>query len=190
MTESFPAATVASADLSSGTAAVMLVRYGAIPEVARAFAEGADALRRGDRVVVSTHRGLQIATVLEQLSPSNNVEAQDAGSFPVVRALTADDKKTAERLAAECEREFDAWCERIRGWKLQLELIDLERTLDGSKLILYVLNSRGPDCTKLALYAAAGNLGIIEVQPVGADGLIQLETGGGCGSGGGGCHRE
>jgi hypothetical protein len=56
--------------------------------------------------------------------------------------------------------------------------------LEDDKLVLYVLNDRGPDCTKLALQAAAAGLGVIEVQPVGAEGLMTLETGNGCGSGG------
>jgi hypothetical protein len=75
---------------------------------------------------------------------------------------------------------------------LNLELVDLEWIIDPRKLVLYVLNERGPDCTKLALQAAAAGLGIIEVQPIDAQGLVQLESsGGGCGSGGcgsGGCH--
>jgi hypothetical protein len=58
--------------------------------------------------------------------------------------------------------------------------------LDRSKLVLYVLNDRGSDCTKLAIYAAAEGLAPVEVQPVNANGLVQLEpAGGGCGTGGG-----
>ncbi len=72
---------------------------------------------------------------------------------------------------------------RIDEWKLSLELIDLEWTLDKSKLILYVLNDRGPESTKLALQAAAAGWGTIEVQPVGPDGPISVSQGGGCGSG-------
>jgi hypothetical protein len=69
-------------------------------------------------------------------------------------------------------------------------LIDLEWTLDDAKQILYVLTSRGPDATNLALHAAAEGLGVIEVQPVAAEGLIPLPSeGGGCGSGGCGCHH-
>ena len=72
--------------------------------------------------------------------------------------------------------------------RLDLQLIDLEWTLDRTKLILYVLNERGPDCTKLALQAAAAGLGLVEVQPVDENGLVAVEPSGGCGSGGCGCH--
>jgi hypothetical protein len=78
---------------------------------------------------------------------------------------------------------FPEWITRITEWELMLELIDLEWTLDRQKLILYVLNDRGPDCTKLALQAAAAGLGTIEVQPVTAEGLVTPPAStGGCGS--------
>ena len=66
---------------------------------------------------------------------------------------------------------------------------DLEWTLDRQKLVLYVLGGRGPDTTRLALQAAAAGLSVIEVQPVSAEGVVPLPAaGGGCGSGGCGCH--
>ena len=67
---------------------------------------------------------------------------------------------------------------------VDVQLVDLEWTLDRGKLILYVLNERGPECTKLAIQAAAAGFGLIEVQPVSKDGLVDLPKGGGCGSGG------
>ena len=88
----------------------------------------------------------------------------------VLRAAAAEDERTAARLKGECERRVPHLAGRIDEWKLRLELIDLEWTLDKSKLILYVLNERGPECTKLALQAAAAGLGIVEVQPVGPEG--------------------
>ena len=78
---------------------------------------------------------------------------------------------------------------KMESDQFELELIDMEWLLDREQLILYVLNERGSDCTKLALYSAAKGLGTIVVQPVGMDGLVQMPTAttGGCGSGGGGC---
>jgi hypothetical protein len=179
----------------------VLVRYGTIAEVAR-FGFGRDFARgRGERVVVRTHRGIEVGTLLEDLQPSvdhpggkspadghtraldDPAEGDDVSDFWIVRAATPEDEGTARRLQLECEREFSAWRNRIDQWKLGLELIDLEWTLDKSKLILYVLNDRGPECTKLALQAAAAGLGTVEVQPVGPDGPVAQKSAGGCGSG-------
>lgn len=186
-----------------------LVRYGAIPEVARFDIATDVPLARGDAVVVRTHRGVQLGTYLEELtaasSPSRVPPAPHGGDAPasdaiaeedlpatqVLRPATPEDVEQRRNLQASCETDFAHWVERIRRWNLKLELIDLERTLDDEKLILYVLNERGPECTKLAIQAAAAGLGIIEVQPVGLEGLLKTESGGGCGSGGcgsGGCH--
>jgi cell fate regulator YaaT (PSP1 superfamily) len=165
-------------------AAVFLVRYGAVPEVARFVDDGEVPPQRGESVVVETNRGLQLGTVLERLKPSRD----PAPESRISRRATREDLEAARQLARDCDDAFEGWCARIRQWNLNLELIDLEWTLDRQKLILYVLCERGPDSTKLALQAAAAGLGIVEVQPVSSLGLVQPEpSGGGCGSGGGGC---
>ena len=166
---------------------VFLVRYGAVPEVSRFVPADDIAPRRGDPVVVETHRGFQLGSVLERLKPSSGGTPSESDSR-IDRVATADDLAASRQLAKDCDDQFESWCTRIVQWNLNLELIDLEWTLDRQKLILYVLCERGPDSTKLALQAAAAGLGIIEVQPVSSTGLVQPESSGGsCGTGGGGC---
>lgn len=161
-----------------------LVRYGSVPEVARFVLRDQPLPARGERVVVRTHRGLQLGELLEQVRG----EDEDI-DFELVRIATPDDTAQARLLQTQCEAEFYEWCRRLILWNLPLELIDLERTLDDEKLILYVLTDRGPATTQLALYAAAEGLGLIEVQPVSAAGLVTVPSGGGCGSGGCGCSH-
>lgn len=171
--------------------ATVLVRYGTIPDVSRFAADFDGRIDRGERVVVQSPRGVELGTLLEPVGAAGNDSrgngtSQTETTLRVLRAADPADLAAHEVLRRECEAEFEVWRERIAGWKLQLELIDLEWTLDRARLILYVLNERGPDCTKLALYAAAAGLGTIEVQPVTAAGPTRLEKGG-CGSGGCGC---
>jgi cell fate regulator YaaT (PSP1 superfamily) len=162
----------------------VLVRYGTISEVARCANASGTALPRGARVVVQTHRGVELGTLLEDAPVPATVDPESA-EFPILRSSSQEDEQNARSLQAECSQRFRVWNDRIAGWKLQLELVDLEWTLDKSKLILYVLNDRGAECTKLALQAAAAGFEAVEVQPVGAQGLVPLERGGGgCGSGG------
>ena len=168
---------------------VVLIRYGAISEVARFRWPLENSPERRQRVVVKSHRGEMLGTVLEPVSVVNDPNADAQVAFEVVRLASVEDERLARQWEQQCRDEFPQWIERIAKWKLELQLIDFERTLDGQKQILYVLCDRGPDSTKLALQAAATGLGIIEVQPVDANGLVSLpsESGGGCGSGGGGC---
>jgi cell fate regulator YaaT (PSP1 superfamily) len=177
---------------------VVLVRYGAIQEVARFAHNSSEPIERGSAVVVQSHRGIELGALLEPIVPAAAKETSGQhtnGDAPpvkldlpqVLRRASEEDQARQFELRAECERQFAIWTKRIADWHLQLELIDLEWTLDRAKLILYVLNERGPECTKLALAAAAAGLGIIEVQPVAADGLVQIESASSCGSGGCGC---
>ena len=162
---------------------VAFVRYGIVPEVARCSIPEMMSVSRDDSVIVKTHRGLEIGTVLEIAKPP--VEpgvVEPTPSFAIERQATNDDFERRNASLDRLESEFAAWEQRILDWNLDLQLIELEWTLGEEKLILYVLNERGPECTKLALQAAAAGLGIIEVQPVGAEGPVTLPTGGGCGS--------
>jgi cell fate regulator YaaT (PSP1 superfamily) len=155
-----------------------LVRYGAMSEVGR-FASAEIHCELGAAVVVRSTRGDELGTVIGR---EQNQEASPEDAPKVLRLATAEDQRRLSELRAECEAAFGQWQARIREWRVDVELIDLEQTLDGAKLILYVLNDRGPETTKLALHAAAAGHGVIEVQPVGAEGLIHVAAGGGCGS--------
>ena len=105
------------------------------------------------------------------------------GTHSSFSGASGDDHTRQRELRQSAEGEFQQWTDRIHKWKVDVQLVDLEWTLDRSKLVLYVLNQRGPECTKLAIQAAAAGLGIIEVQPVSSAGLVSQPTaGGGCGT--------
>jgi hypothetical protein len=173
---------------NSDSCRVALARYGNVPVVAR-FQVGDLAITRGQSVVVETDRGEELATLLEFVP--DHLQQDESPSGSILRTATESDRQTAAEAAVRCEGQFGDWLQRCQDWKLQLELIDIEQTLDG-KLILYVLNDRGPETTRLALLAAAGGHGIIHVQPVVADGIdTAASAGGGCGTGGGcGCGHS
>ena len=158
--------------------AFILARYGAMGEVGR-FASEIESLVMGTCVVVETSRGPQIARVIAESQPSGEDET---ATRPVLRIASETDLREAARLREVCETSFSEWERRIDEWDVDLQLIDIERTLAGEKEILYVLNDRGPETTKLALRAAAAGLGVIEVQPVGMEGVIEIKQSGGCGS--------
>ncbi|MEZ6130961.1 MAG: hypothetical protein R3C59_20010 [Planctomycetaceae bacterium] len=176
-------------------ACLVLVRYGQVPVVARfgvsqaLYPMVADQLNRGGRVVVNTDRGVELGSVLERLRDDSTGNVTPT-TGDVLRAASAEDLQAAARMADRSVAEFSDWENRITNWKLQLQLVDLEWTLDGKHVVLYVLNGQDAEVTRLALLAAAAGLGIVHVQPVLSDGPAPKPTGGGCGSGGcgsGGC---
>ena len=173
---------------------IALVRYGAVPEVLRCRVdEPSLELDRNTTVIVETPRGVMAGLFLEWAKPSreSHLPAPEP-EFQLLRCASREDLNQVEELRQRSLAEIPAWETRVSEWRLELQIIDMDLTFDREKTILYVLNDRGPDCTRLAIQAAAAGLGIIEVQPVSAMGLVALPTksGGGCGSEGGcGCHH-
>lgn len=174
-----------TAEVSQETpvARVLLVRYGRVPQVAR-FGSGDDQPNpeRGAMVVVRSERGEECGEVLHVAQRAIGVAEEDLGlTGRVLRTATSDDLTRSASLQTECDAAYSLWMGRAAQWNLQLQLIDLERTLDG-QLILYVLNERGPETTRLALLAAAAGHGVVHVQPVAAEGIVpEKKSGGGCG---------
>jgi len=180
----------------------LLVRYGAIPEIGRFACAGETVPTRGTSVVVQTLRGRELGTVLESARPvpppASRFDApdehppseQELSSQRVLHVASREDLEHAAMLRTEAQRAFADWQRRMAGWNLQLDLIDLEWTLDRQKLLLYVLGGRGPETTRLALLAAAAGLSVVDVQPVGPEGIVaEPKKSGGCGSGGCGCSH-
>jgi len=170
----------------------VLVRYGSIPQVEKFPLATSEAIQRGSCVVIRTERGLETGELLQEVTADSESVAES--EFSILRPANEEDLALRNKLRHECETRFELWRKRIAEWELELELIDLDRTLDQNLLVLYVLNDRGPDCTKLALRAVAEGLETIKVVPVGPEGPIAVAapSGGGCGSGGcgsgeGGC---
>lgn len=163
---------------------IALVRYGVIPEVARCEVPADLDVSRDDVVILETHRGLESGRVLQMVKPPVEPGVEiPSPSFKILRLQSQRDTSQLNSIRQRAHDVFEEWQQRIAEWNLDLQLVDLEWTLDEQKLILYVLNERGPECTKLALQAAAAGLGIIEVQPVAEDGPVAMpSTGGGCGS--------
>ncbi len=172
---------------------VVLARYGTSPQVARfGVSESlhsviADKLHHRAELVVQTDRGPEIASLLEMVRDGIITDDKPV-TGDVLRLATSDDRQRHQQNRRKADLEFFDWQTRLTEWQLQLQLIDLEWTLDEEQLILYVLNGQDAETTRLALLAAAAGLGIVHVQPVAAEGVVQTSGGGGgCGSGGGGC---
>lgn len=161
---------------------LVLARYGRVPQVAR-FAAWGDRPERTASVVVSTDRGQELAVVLQTLPPDAKTAEGEVATptGELLRLATDDDLLRSTRDQQAAEDSFAEWLARAEKWKLQLELIDIERTLDD-RLIMYVLNDRNAESTRMALLAAAGGFGVIHVQPVSAEGIVQASGGGGCGT--------
>jgi len=172
------AATADDADEVAPPKHVALVRYGLIPQVARfgLSSELKNQLesveRRGLKVVVSSDRGMEVAELLE-IVRKGIITTDNPVTGDVQRITSAADLEQHAENRRRAELEFFEWQQRVDDWQLQLQIIDIEWTLQADQVVLYVLNGQDAETTRLALLAAAAGLGIIHVQPVAAAGIVE-----------------
>ena len=92
--------------------------------------------RPGDAVVVETSRGIELGEVV-----TGAREVPDEQIVPplkqVVRVATAEDIARAENNAAREKEAYVICQEKILQHKLEMKLVDVEYTLDRSKILFY-----------------------------------------------------
>src|SRR6185312_9526772 len=108
-------------------------------EFGRFRAAGPLALRRGERVVVRSPRGVEVAEVLREATPRHAQFLPNTSVGQLLRALTAED----ERAEIDCRSRGQQLFERGRRLadelQLPLELLDVELLLDGQHALLHHL---------------------------------------------------
>lgn len=95
-------------------------------------------LNIGDRVVVDSVRGLELATVCKGVKE----ECQDEIKS-IIRLATREDIAKAEELRAGAPRIIKITNDLIHKYKLDMKLVDISFTLDGTKVVInYVCEER------------------------------------------------
>jgi cell fate regulator YaaT (PSP1 superfamily) len=183
-----------------------LVSYGSAGYFGRFRPTGLFACRRGDRVVVRTHRGVELGTVL---CPATVGHAQLLGGRPagqLLRPASADDEHAADRLAAAGARALTAARQLSAELALPLEIIDAEwlaregeASAEPGLLVLHYLAGGPTDPRPLVstlakqfnvyVELADATAAVLDPDPPAEDLSAALSCGaGGCGScGTGGC---
>ena len=90
----------------------------------------------GDPVVVETVRGMELG---ETVTGAREIPDDKlvAPLKKVVRIATAEDVRRGEECAANEKIAFGIGLEKIAAHKLEMKLVDVEYTFDGSKLVFY-----------------------------------------------------
>lgn len=100
------------------------------------FDPGELFFQKGDHAVVETARGAECGEVA-----LGNHEVPDEEVVKplkrVLRAATTEDLQTVERNREREKKAFSVCEEKIRTHKLDMKLVDVEYTFDGSKILFY-----------------------------------------------------
>ena len=100
------------------------------------FSSGNLKLAPGDHVIVETARSVEMGKVVVG---THAVERQEGSKplKPVLRAATKEDLALFEKNRAKEKEAFAICLEKIKKHKLDMKLIEVEYTFDGSKILFY-----------------------------------------------------
>ena len=93
-------------------------------------------LKKGDRVIVETVRGIECGEV----AMDNREVPDDQIVKPLkmlIREATPEDLAAAEKIAAKEKEAYEVCCQKIIQHKLDMKLVEVEYTFDGSKVLFY-----------------------------------------------------
>ncbi len=122
------------------------------------------ALERGERVLVQTERGLQLATVVvpRRVAPDEDTPAQG-----ICRVATEDDLRRAEELRRKAQEALVKCRAKVAEHKLPMRLVDAEYTFDERKLIFYFTAEARVDFRRLVKDLASTFRARIELLHIG-----------------------
>jgi cell fate regulator YaaT (PSP1 superfamily) len=140
-----------------------LVRYSATAARIGQFVSVADH-QRGETVVVSTPRGVELGEILIQAPTRPDLDpGPDDSTARVLRTASPADLERSRRAQEECSRWFPVCSDLIRRSPWDIELVDVEPLLDDRRVVLYYAGSREFDPAALA--AALRKVVDVDVDP-------------------------
>lgn len=123
-------------------------------------------IKKGDKLVVETERGLQYCTAVTDI-----VELPDSKVVtplrPIIRIATKEDNKKAEENRKICKEAIEKARKISNDLKLEMKFIDCSYTLDRNQLIFNFLADERVDFRELAKKLAALYKTRIELRQVG-----------------------
>lgn len=130
------------------------------------FSPGKFYIRKGDKVIVETARGVEFGSVVSGVR-----EVPDDGIMQplksVIRVATEEDKKTEEKNREKEREAFEICLEKIRKHHLEMKLINAEYTFDGNKVLFYFTADGRIDFRELVKDLAAVFRTRIELRQIG-----------------------
>ncbi|MBV9123895.1 MAG: hypothetical protein JO112_11105 [Planctomycetes bacterium] len=126
-----------------------LVSYGRFGEFGRFRPVEETTYQRGDQVVVRSHQGLELGTVLCLATAGHGRFLSRTAQGELLRPATGEDQSRAQRLSEQGQQLFQEGRRLAAELALPLEILDVEILLDGKQAIVHHL--RRQECDYRAL---------------------------------------
>ena len=124
------------------------------------------ALRPGDAVIVETSKGLEYGECVQ-----GNTMVEDDRIVqplrPVIRPATEEDKNTVEQNREKEKKAFAICQEKIAEHELDMKLVEVEYSFDGSKILFFFTSENRVDFRALVRDLAAQFHSRIELRQIG-----------------------
>ena len=130
------------------------------------FSPGKFYIKKGDKVIVETARGVEFGTVVAGVREIPDEEITQPLKS-VIRVATEEDKKTEEKNREKEKEAFKICLEKIRKHELDMKLINAEYTFDGNKVLFYFTADGRIDFRELVKDLAAVFRTRIELRQIG-----------------------
>lgn len=140
------------------------------------FSPGKLQVKKGDKVIVETARGVEFGTVVAGVKEVEDSEITQPLKS-VLRVATEEDKRNEEKNRQKEKEAFDLCLEKIRKHELDMKLINAEYTFDGNKILFYFTADGRIDFRDLVKDLAAVFRTRIELRQIGVRDETKLRGG-------------
>jgi cell fate regulator YaaT (PSP1 superfamily) len=144
-----------------------VVRYGVMRSLGVFTNSRGETLRRGNRVIARTERGLEVGEVLMEAGDDVVAKISDPRRGQVLRVMTPDDERESRRLLEQQQREFETCKKHIAAMNLPMEMVDVEQMFGGERVVVYYLSEARVDFRELVKVLANEFQTRIEMRQIG-----------------------
>lgn len=130
------------------------------------FSPGKLHIKKGDKVIVETARGVEFGRVVSAPREVPDEEIMQPLKS-VIRIATEEDKRNEEKNREKEKEAFDICLEKIRKHNLDMKLINAEYTFDNNKVLFYFTADGRIDFRELVKDLAAVFRTRIELRQIG-----------------------
>ena len=140
------------------------------------FAPGKLHIKKGDKVIVETARGVEFGSVVAGPKEIPDEEIMQPLKS-VIRIATEEDKRNEEKNREKEKEAYNICLEKIRAHNLDMKLINAEYTFDNNKVLFYFTADGRIDFRELVKDLAAVFRTRIELRQIGVRDETKLKGG-------------
>jgi cell fate regulator YaaT (PSP1 superfamily) len=144
-----------------------IVRHGAMRFLGDYEAGDGVSHHRGQEVIIHSDRGLEMAELLCEATPTAVALISEPTHGQIVREVTEQDQATLDHNRQTELAAFDSCNRYIASRKLQMELVDVEYLFGGERVIFYFLAEKRVDFRELVKDLAREFRTRIEMRQIG-----------------------